>query len=322
MHLVDSIIVIVFSVLFAGFFAGSETALVSCSRVKMKSRAKRGSWRGRIADRLLDDPERFFSIVLVGTNISVIVCTATATALAVSKFGDSGALIATIVMTPVILIFGEVIPKSLYLENADRIAVAVAPFLRGIGILLWPLIMPVTLFARLMTGRLKEEEKRNSIISTREELIYLHRSGKGSEHAKSRELKMIDRIFRFGSIKASELMVPAGRVVSFPVTASVDEVIEEANRHPYSRFPLTSPEDGRIIGFISMFDMLGLDGGERLAAIMQRPFLVDKDVYVKRLLLAMKDEPDHFAVVTDGEDTVGIITLEDILENIVGEIAT
>ncbi len=71
-----------------------------------------------------------------------------------------------------------------------------------------------------------------------------------------------------------------------------------------------------------MFDMLGLDGGERLAAIMQRPFLVDKDVYVKRLLLAMKDEPDHFAVVTDGEDTVGIITLEDILENIVGEIAT
>ena len=95
MNWVDSIIVILFSILFAGFFAGSETALISCSRVKMKSRAKRGSWRGRIAEGLLDDPERFFSIVLVGTNISVIVCTATATALAVSKFGDSGAESAT-----------------------------------------------------------------------------------------------------------------------------------------------------------------------------------------------------------------------------------
>lgn len=322
MNWIDSVILIVVSMLLSGFFAGSETALISCSRVKMRSRAKRGSWRGSILERLLQDPEKFFSIVLVGTNLSVIVCTATATALAVARFGDSGPLIATVVITPLILIFGEVIPKSLYLENADRVSVIVAPFLKVLGILLWPLIMPVTLFARLMTGRLRESEKGSAIISTREELIYLYGRGKDPDQAKSMESKMIDRIFRFGSIKASDLMVPVERVISFPVTASVDEVIEEANRHPYSRYPLTSPGDGRIIGVISLFDMLGLDGGERLATMMQKPFFVDKDEFVKRLLLTMKDEPDHFAIVMDGDDAAGIITLENILENIVGEIAT
>ncbi|MBN2184224.1 MAG: DUF21 domain-containing protein [Candidatus Krumholzibacteriota bacterium] len=322
MGLLDSIILIVAATLLAGFFSGSETALISCSKVKLRSRAKQGSWSARILEGLLQDPEKFFSIVLVGTNLSVIVCTAIATSLAVSRFGDSGPLIATVVITPLILVFGEVIPKSVYLDHADRISIIVAPFLKAFGILLWPVIMPVTLFTRLMTGRLKENEKSRYIISTREELIYLHWKGKASDQAKKRETKIIDRVFRFGMIKASDLMVAVDRVVSFPVTASVEDVIEEVNRHPYSRYPLTSPGDGRIVGVISLFDMLGLDGGERLATIMQKPFFVDKDEFVKRLLLTMKEETDHLAIVMDGKETVGIITLEDILENIVGEIAT
>ncbi|MCJ7823407.1 MAG: CNNM domain-containing protein, partial [Anaerolineales bacterium] len=280
------------------------------------------SWRASILERLLKDPEKFFSIVLVGTNLSVIACTVTATALAVSRFGDSGALIATVVMTPLILIFGEVIPKSIYLDHADRISIVAAPFLKVLAFLLWPVIAPVTLLARVMTGRLRENEKGSYIISTREELLYLYGRGKSPDHAKSRESKMIDRIFRFGVIKASDLMVPFDRVISFPVTASVDEVIEGAKLHPYSRYPLTSPGDDRVVGVISLFDMLGLDGGERLSAMMQKPFFVDKDEFVKRLLLTMKDEPDHFAIVMDGDEAAGIITLEDILENIVGDIAT
>ncbi|MBN2071875.1 MAG: HlyC/CorC family transporter [Candidatus Krumholzibacteriota bacterium] len=322
MTLFDSLIIMAASILLAGFFSGSETALISCSKVKLRSRAKLGSWRASILERLIQDPEKFFSIVLVGTNISVIICTATATALAVSRFGDSGPLIATIVITPLILIFGEVIPKSIYLDHADRFSIIVAPFLKALTFILWPVIMPVTLFARLMTGRLKESEKGSYIISTREELIYLYRRGNASEEVKKRETEMIDKVFRFGMIKASDLMVPASEVISFPVTASIDEVVEEANRHPYTRYPLTSPDDGSIVGVISLFDLLGLDGGESLEMVMHEPFFVDSDIFAKRLLLTLKNNPDHFAIVTDNGRTAGIITLENILENIVGDIAT
>ena len=130
MSTIDSMLLIAFTVLAAGFFAGSETALVSCSKVRMRDLVKRGSWRGRVLERLLESPEKFFSIVLVGTNLSVVVCTATATAMAVSRFGQAGALVATVVMTPVLLILGEVIPKSAYLYHADHIALVVSPFLR------------------------------------------------------------------------------------------------------------------------------------------------------------------------------------------------
>jgi CBS domain containing-hemolysin-like protein len=116
-------------------------------------------------------------------------------------------------------------------------------------------------------------------------------------------------------------MVPIRDVVSFPVNASVDEVVEEANKHTYSRFPLVSPHDGSIVGVISLFDLLGLDGGERLATVMHKPLKVSEDESAERLLIKLKDEPIHFAVVTSGEKAKGIITLENILESIVGDIS-
>ena len=103
---------ILLTMLLGAFFSGSETAIVSCSKVKLHSRARHGSWRARLLEKLLSTPEYFFSIVLVGTNLAVISCTAVATGLAVRLFGDSGALVATVVMTPLLLIFEEVIPKS------------------------------------------------------------------------------------------------------------------------------------------------------------------------------------------------------------------
>ncbi|MCK4550248.1 MAG: CBS domain-containing protein, partial [Candidatus Krumholzibacteria bacterium] len=136
-----------------------------------------------------------------------------------------------------------------------------------------------------------------------------------------RERRMIDGVFSFGTRRARELMIPMESVVSFPVNASVDEVIEGANRHTYSRFPLVSPNDGSIVGIISLFDLLGLDGGERLATVMHKPLKVSEDESAERLLIRLKDEPLHFAVVTSGEKAKGIITLENILESIVGDIS-
>jgi putative hemolysin len=316
-----SIIVIVVTVLLAAFAAGSETAVVSCSKVRLHAKARAGRWRAVILERLINSPEYFFSVVLVATNLAVIVCTAVATDLAVSAFGSSGAAVATAVMVPVLLVFGEVIPKSVFLYHADRVSLAVAPLLQLIAYVLWPIVMPATLLVRTIFRVVGAGGQRSSILTTREELVYLYRMGKKESALERGERRVIDRVFRFESVRARDLMIPMARVVSFPVTASVDEVIAEANRHTYSRFPVVSDGDRRVVGIVSLFDLLGLDGGEKLTSVMHAPRLVKEGESAERLLVAMKDEPLHMAVVVgDRGEVRGIVTLENILQNIIGDI--
>ena len=317
----QSIAVVVFTVLLSAFASGAETAVVSCSKVRLRAGARAGSRRARMLEGLISSPERFFAAVLVVNNVAVIGCTAAATGLAVSVFGDRGAAIATAVMVPVLLIFGEVIPKAVFLYHADRVAVAVAPVLRTLGIVLWPLVAPAALLVRALVRATGTGQRRLNILSTREELVYLYRTGKKEGELERREGLIIDRVFRFGEVRARDLMVPMERVVSFPITASVDEVISEANRHTFSRFPIVSPSDRRVVGIVSLFDLLGLDGGERLPSVMHKPLFTRENESAERLLVLMKDEAMHMAIVV-GErgEPRGIVTLENILESIVGDI--
>lgn len=323
MSVTRALIIIALTMLLAGFFSGSETAVVSSSKVRLRHRAKKGSIRARILEGLLATPERFFSVVLVGTNITVIVGTAAATALAVSMFGDSGALVATAVMTPLILICCDVIPKSAFLYHADSVSIIVAPLLKFFYFILLPIVIPVTFLAHMLLKLTGAGQRRFNLLSTKEELIHLYRGLEEESPARRRERLIIDRVFRFGSVTAKELMVPLERVVTFPVTASVEDVIDEANKHTYSRFPVVSPRGERVVGIISLFDLLGLDGGEKLGSVMQSPLFAHEGESAEKLLLMMKEEALHMAVVEgDGKQALGIVTLEDLLENIVGDITS
>jgi len=318
---ISALLVIAATVLLTGFFAGSETAVVSCSKVRLRHKAERGVRRARILEKLLENPETFFSVVLVGTNIAVIVCTAAATALSVNLLGENGVAAATIVMTPLLLIVGEVVPKSAFLYHADRVSLLAAPLLRFFLYLLYPIVAPAVLLTRFLLLVTGSREKRFNLLNSREELIYLYRRGKEEGTVERRERLIIDRVFAFGSVSAKEIMIPFERVVSIPVTASIEQVIEEANKHTYSRYPVVSVDGREVVGVISMFDLLGLDGGEELADVMHEPlFALDEEPAVK-LLVRMKDEALHMAVVVDeAGETKGILTLENILENIVGDI--
>jgi putative hemolysin len=318
---ISALLVIIVTVLLTGFFAGSETAVISCSKVRLRHKAERGVGRARILERLLENPELFFSVVLVGTNLSVIVCTAAATALSVSLFGENGVAVATIVMTPLLLIAGEVVPKSAFLYHADRVSLLVAPLLRFFLYLLYPIVAPAVLLIRFLLLVTGSREKRFNLLNSREELIYLYRRGKEEGTVERRERLIIDRVFAFGTVRAREIMIPFERVVSIRVTDSIDQVVEEANKHTYSRYPVLS-EDGReVVGVISMFDLLGLDGGEEVANVMHEPLFATEGEPAVKLLVRMKDEALHMAVIVDETgETRGILTLENILENIVGDI--
>lgn len=316
----SAVIIVILAVLLSGFFSGSETAVVSCSKVKLRYKAKRGVWRAQILEKLLDSPELFFSVVLVGTNVAVIVCTAVATAVAVGHLGESGIVVATLVMTPLLLVFGEVIPKSVFLYHADRVALNVSPLLNFFFYLLYPLVAPAALFAGFLLNFFGSKDEHFDFINSREELIYLYRRGKKEGAAEKRERMIIDRVFNFKGVSARELMIPFEKVVSFPLSASIEEAIDEANKHTYSRFPILS-DTGIVVGIVSMFDLLGLDGGEELAAVMHEPCFAQEEDPAVRLLVRMKEEALHMAVVVDKEGrAVGILTLENIFENIVGDI--
>ncbi|HVO77062.1 MAG TPA: CNNM domain-containing protein, partial [Candidatus Bathyarchaeia archaeon] len=294
---VTSVVLMIVAALLAAFAAGSETAVVSCSKVRLHTQARAGQWRSRILERFINAPEHFFSVVLVATNLGVIVCTALATDLSVARFGHAGAAIATAVTVPVLLIFSDVIPKSVFLYHADRVSIFIAPVLQLLAYVLWPLVMPATLLVRLILRAAGASGKRFNILSTREELVYLYRTGKKEGALERRERLIIDRVFRFESVRATDLMIPMERVVSMSVTASVEEAVAVANKHTYSRFPVVSPPDGRIVGIISLFDLLGLDGGEKLTSVMHKPLLTKETETAEHLLVTMKDEAMHMAVV-------------------------
>jgi len=314
-------VIIIVSIFLAAFFSGSETAVVSCSKVKVRHRSKAGSGSARTIEWFLSKPEQFFSTVLVGTNISVIICTASATALCVYFFQSKGALISTVVMTPVILILGEVIPKSVFLYYADRIALLSAPALKLFYYILFPIVFPSTLLVRMVMRAAGPEGRRGSLLSSREELIYLYATGKRDGMLQPQESLIMDRVLRFERVSIKDIMVPADRVIAFPVTASVDEVIEEANKYSYYRFPVMTPDGKKVIGIISFFDLLGLDGGERLSRVMHTPLFTSVDESAERLLIKMKRESMHMAIVLDRHSNfAGIVTLENILESIVGNI--
>ncbi len=323
--MISSVMIIVFAIIMSAFFSGSETAIVSCSRVRVRSRAEQGSFPARILENLMISPEFFFSIVLVGTNLAVIGCTAEATALAVSLFGTArGPLIATAVVTPSLLILGEVIPKAAFLYHSDRISILVAPVLKVVSYILWPLVKPSALLAGVLSRLAGGSQGEADFISTREELIYLYRGDKKFDGMTARrELSIIDGVFKFGVVKASDLMLPMEEVITFPYNAPISKVIEAANKYPYSNYPLVSPESGMVVGVISLFDLLGVDSGEKLTSLMHKPFLAGEEELAERLLVRMKGEPLHLAIVVDRSgNPKGILTLENIIESIVGDIAS
>ncbi len=315
------LVVILVTILLSAFFSGTETAVIAASKVRIKARAKRGGWRAGILEGMIEKPELFLSVVLVGNNISIIVCTAVATSLAVSLFGDSGVTLSTIIMTPVLLIAGEVIPKAAFLYHADRVSILTAPVLRFFYYLLWVIVIPVKYLSRVLLRLTHLSGERFNLISTREELIYLYGRGREKDAVK-REHLILNRVLRFGNKVVGDLMVPVSRVVSFSSSATVEEAVEVANRHTYSRYPIfSSPRN--ITGIVSLFDLLGLDGGEELSSVAHQPVYVSRDTPAEELLVKLKDAAMHMSVVVDRHNrALGIITLEDVLEDLMGDISS
>ena len=323
---VTSIVVLIF---ISAFFSGSETGLTTASRARLNEMEKRGSKRASMVLKLTSMPERLIGALLLGNNLANITASAVATAALVKVFTEAGAVIASVVMTVLILIFAEVMPKTYAIAYPDRVATAVAPIMRVIVAVLGPIVMTVEYIVKktlMLFG--VDTSNVEGILSAHDELrgaINLHLK-EGTVIKKDRD--MLGGILDLKDLEVVDIMVHRTKMKTIdgsdPITAIIQQVFKSGN----TRLPVWLDNPENIIGILhakNLFAAIQENDGDstkvKLDDILSPPWFVPDTRPLTDQLNAFLRRKTHFAIVVDEYGEVqGLITLEDIIEEIVGDI--
>ena len=313
----------------SGFFSGSETALTAASRPRIHHLARAGNRRARAVARLTDSRERLIGAILLGNNAVNILASALATSVLISVVGDAGVAYATIGMTLVILIFAEVLPKTYALRDADRVALRVAPLLGPIVWLLSPVVDAVRLIVSATLRAVGASQRLRPASAAQEELrgtIALHaQEGAMVKH----ERDMLHSILDLEEVEVGAVMTHRKTMELIDADAPPAEILDQVVRSPYTRLPVWKDEPDNIVGVLHAKDLLravhaNLADPDRLEvmAIVTPPWFVPETTPLDEQLDAFRKRRAHFAFIVDEYGSLmGLVTLEDIIEEIVGEIA-
>ena len=314
----------------SAFFSGSETALTAVSRGRIHQLQRQGNRRAGIVDKLISARETLIGAILLGNNLVNILASALATSLFVKLFGDAGVAYATLVMTALVLIFAEVLPKTYAITNTDRSALAVAPIIRVIVAVLGPVTATVQFIVRKTLGLFGASiEEGTEVLSAREELrgaIDLHhREGAVVKHDRD----MLGGVLNLEELEVGDVMVHRTEMESIDAATDPAEIVEQVLSSGYTRLPVWKDDRENIIGLLNAKDLLramsvtkGDIGDLDISPLLTPPWFVPDTTTVTHQLNAFLKRKIHFALVVDEYgDMQGLVTLEDILEEIVGEIA-
>jgi Mg2+/Co2+ transporter CorB len=316
------IIVLFVLLLLSGFFSGSETALIRIGRVKARYLLKRGVKGADTVQKLVNEPEAFLTTVLIGNNIVNIAASALATSIAIEYFGDFGVGIAIGVMTFLILTFGEIIPKTFAVQNVERFSIAVS---KPLGILIF-VLRPVTKVVSVMTNAfgkmlgLKMQQKR--LLSEEEVKTFLD-IGEEDGAIEEDEKEMINGVLKLDYTTVKNVMTPQEDMVCLEANQSVDSAVELIRRYGYSRIPVFEGTEDNIVGVLYAKDLLinANDSAISLKKLMKSAYFVPETARVDNLLKEFREGKFHIAIVADeGGRIKGLVSLEDLLEEIVGSI--
>lgn len=308
---------------FSAFFSASETALSSVNRVRLKTKAEDGDRKASAVLRLAEDFDRTLSAILIGNNVVNIASTAIATTVATALLGASGPAVATAVTTVLVLTFGEILPKSFAKENAEAVSRATAAPLGIIKIILTPFVVIFVFIKRLFTGHRSNELNVQPSV-TEEELKTIIDTVEEEGVLDSRETNIIQSAIEFDNITVQDILVPRVDMAALPIDATGEETIARCVSGGYSRIPVYDGTVDNIVGVVYAKDMLAAVARKEEAS-PRRLLRTVKFVYrtkgISDLLSELKRDKQHMAIVTDEHGgTVGLVTMEDILEELVGEI--
>ena len=327
---------IVILLLLSAFFSGSETALTAASRAKLNGLAEKGSKGAQRALNLTDDNERLIGAVLLGNNLVNILAASLATSLFTLLFGNSGVALATLVMTLLVLIFAEVMPKTYAITNPESAALRVSPIIAIVVRVLSPMVNTVRILVRFFLRMLGVQIDPNTRVLAHQEIaeaIALHHSEGGvQKDDRDRLLGALDLKHR----EVAEIMLHRSYIEMIDASADPNQILTQALQSPYTRIPIYKGNPENIIGVLHAKDLLrtidkmvrgsgeGLENLENfdILEIAMEPYFVPNSTSLDEQMRNFLRRKSHFALVVDEYGSLqGLITLEDILEEIVGEIA-
>lgn len=322
MELFLGIVIIVICILAEGFFSGTETALVSVDKTHIKALKEKGHKKAAVVDEALTHPEKFFSTTLLGTNLCTVTSNTIAAFFVIKYFGTTYEFITVLIMTPLILLFAETVPKTIYRYHADIIVFYAIYPIKVLSHLFSPIISILSGITIFFLKLLGIKSKRLKSHTTREDLENYLAMWNITSGMRSAEKKMVERVFDFTQTTAEDVMVRLINIESVEVNDTVEQAVNVVRRSGYSRIPVYGGEAYNIVGIMHAFDLLRTGNTHAsIKELMRVPRYVPNSIPVDELLKQMRTQGISLVVVVNEYGgTTGIVTIEDILEEIVGEI--
>ena len=328
---ITQLICLIILLLLSSFFSSAETALTTVNKIRMRTLSESGNKKADRVLRVTGNSAKMLSAILIGNNIVNLSASSLATTLAVKIFGSVGAGIATGILTFLILIFGEVSPKTLATIHADKISLKISGIIEFLMFIFTPLILVINTFSMgfLMLLGVNPNDKDKAI--TDEELRTIVDVSQETGVIEDEERTMIHKLFDFGDAEAKEVMIPRIDMIFVDVNSTYDEVIEIFKEYKYTRLPVFEESTDRIVGVLNIKDLLLLNDNKDSEAeyrenfdirnLMREAYFTFEHKNTADLFIEMRKSSLSLAIVLDEYgSTAGLITLEDLLEEIVGEI--
>lgn len=309
----------------SAFFSASETALMSLSKIRIVHLFESGVKVAGVITRLRENPSKLLGTILVGNNAVNIAATSIGTVLAIEYFGDAGVGIATGIMTVLVLIFGEITPKTLAAQNSEKVSLIVARPISFLTYLLSPIVFFFTKIAGLFTRLLGGKSNANLPTITEDELKTMVNLSEEEGVIKGHEKTMICNVFDFDDQLIKDVMIQRTDIVAINMNATYDEIMNLIKTEQYSRYPIYNKRIDNIVGILNVKELVFYRNSEEVFDIkkfMKKPYYTFEYLKTSELFHEMKKRRTHMAVVIDEYGgTAGIITIEDLLEEIVGDIS-
>lgn len=306
----------------SGFFSGSEAVLMSIPIDRAKQIIEDGGPKGKALTFMVERPAELLATILVGNNIVNIFAASLTTAIATRMFADDAVGISVGITTFIILIFGEIIPKSFARSHAENLCVVVIRVLQFIFFMLYPVIKSVVLIMQAVLGQKAEIQGR---LITKNDIEYMVNKAEKEKTMDSKQLDMLASILEFPKIKVKDIMVPRTKVKTIEYAWKFDEIIEYVQEDVHSRYPVIDERMEEVKGFLHVKDLVYVGGKEQknfvIDKYLKKPFFVYEHMKVQSVFDNMNRKKVHLALVKDETGlVVGIVTLEDIVEEILGDI--
>lgn len=321
-----SFLLIIFCLLIIAILSGSEVAFIAVNRLKLRSLIEKGNINATIVQKIRDEHDLLFSVVILSGNLFTILATSLGTAIALYIFGEElGIIIATIVMTFLTVVFGELAPKTFAASHAEGIALAMARpirlYIRLISPIVWIFRRSSNFLIRLFGGEIAPTPQ----FLTEEEMKAMISIGEEEGAIEKEEKKMLHNVFEFGDKKVSEAMVPRTEIVAIPEDAVITDVLKLVAEYGYSRYPVIKENVDNITGVLYVKSILRMMAEKEVTSqtpirdFIKEAYYIPESKMVTSLLDEMQKNKFQIAIVVDEHGgTAGLITLEDIMEEIVG----